>query len=313
MYALSESGDPHQYNDPTYARRLLGSQLSELRGKTGLSASRVASRINASQSKISRIESGRLPVTEHDLKSLIDLYGVTDPDERRRLIDLARQTIGAAWWQEYGDLVPSWEEMLLSMERVAQVIRTYNPGILPDLLQTRGYAEAIWRYRTRSRPCQEMWRRLDLHMARQTILRRPEQPCRLWAIIPEGVLYRKIGGAQIMHDQIRHLIKMCELPNVTIQILPLGAVGHPDATGPITLLRFAPKEMPDVVYLPKPDGADYVDGQKHTGRHLVILDAVSVAARPCEQSPAILRSFLKIHDPEGPSGRHSLEDGAGRG
>jgi transcriptional regulator with XRE-family HTH domain len=93
---------------PTVLRILLGAQLRRLREGKGISRQDAGYLIRASESKISRMELGRVSFKERDVADLLSLYGITRQDERAALLALARQANTPGWWQRYGDILPSW-------------------------------------------------------------------------------------------------------------------------------------------------------------------------------------------------------------
>jgi transcriptional regulator with XRE-family HTH domain len=104
---------------PTVLRILLGAQLRRLREARGISREEAGYLIRASESKISRMELGRVSFKERDVADLLSLYGITRQDEREALLVLARQANTPGWWQRYGDVLPSWFQTYLGLEEAA--------------------------------------------------------------------------------------------------------------------------------------------------------------------------------------------------
>src|SRR5581483_9387751 len=96
--------------------------------------------IRSSESKISRMELGRVGFKERDVEDLLSLYGLDDEQERARLLALAREANNPGWWHRYGDVLPNWFQSYLGLEASAAVIRNYVVQFVPGLLQTRAYA-----------------------------------------------------------------------------------------------------------------------------------------------------------------------------
>ena len=233
---------------PTALRILLGAHLRRLREAQGVSREDAGWEIRASESKISRMELGRVGFKERDVADLLSLYGVDDADERDRLLTLARQANSPGWWHRYGDVLPSWFQSYLGLEASAALIRTYEVQFVPGLLQTEGYARAVVLLgHGRARP-EEIDRRVALRLQRQAILDRDE-PVQLWAVVDEAVLRRPIGGTEVMRAQLEALLEATARPNVRLQIVPFTAGGHSAAGGAYTILRFPDQELPDVVYI----------------------------------------------------------------
>src|SRR4051794_14172795 len=126
----------------TVRRIQLGSRLRALRQAKGLSREEAGHPIRASESKISRMELGRVGFKERDIVDLLTLYGVEDIEERERMLTLLREANAPSWWQAFGD-VDAWFQSYLDLERAAELIRAYEIQFVPGLLQTEAYARAV--------------------------------------------------------------------------------------------------------------------------------------------------------------------------
>src|SRR5216117_2435994 len=98
---------------------LLGAHLRRLREAQGVSREDAGWEIRASESKISRMELGRVGFKERDIADLLTLYGVVDLEERAALLALARQANTPGWWHRYGDILPNWFQSYLGLEAAA--------------------------------------------------------------------------------------------------------------------------------------------------------------------------------------------------
>src|SRR5436190_17176876 len=116
---------------PTVLRILLGAQLRKLREAKGVTRDEAGWEIRSSESKISRLELGRVSFKERDVADLLTLYGLADGEERARLIELARAANAPAWWRPYGDILPPWFQSYLGLEAAATIIRTYEVQFVP--------------------------------------------------------------------------------------------------------------------------------------------------------------------------------------
>ncbi|WP_342787140.1 helix-turn-helix transcriptional regulator [Actinomadura decatromicini] len=276
---------------PTVLRMLVGAQLRRYREAAGISTEKAGYEIRGSHSKISRMELGRVGFKERDVADLLTLYGVTDEGRREPLLDLADHANRPGWWQEYGDIVPTWFEPYLGLEQGAVVARVYAVQDVPELLQTRDYARALVTARHPDASADEVERRVELRMRRRRVFERPD-PLKLWAVVDEAALRRTVGGPETMRDQIRFLADMARLPNVTVQVLPFACGGHAAEGGPLTLLRFAEPELPDVVYMEQLTGAVYPDRPADITRYRDVLNRLGVQAEPPVETQSILRDVL---------------------
>nr|WP_030169079.1 helix-turn-helix transcriptional regulator [Spirillospora albida] len=276
---------------PTVLRMLVGAELRRMRESAGISTETAGYEIRGSHSKISRMELGRVGFKERDVADLMTFYGVTDTALRDSLLELVQHANRPGWWQRYSDVVPSWSEAYLGLEQGADVIRTFEVQSVPELLQTPEYARALITVCHPEAAPEEIDRRVELRMLRQGVLDRPD-PVRLWAVLDEAALRRVVGGAATMSAQIRHLLALAEKQNVTIQVLPFAAGGHPAESGPVTLLRFAEPALPDVVYLEQLTCALYPDRPADVQRYRDVLDRLGVQAEPPARTPDILHGVL---------------------
>ena len=275
---------------PTVRRMLVGAKLRRLRTDMGLSREEAAEAIRASAWKIHRLENGQVGFKQRDLVDLLERYGVTDPDEIDELLTLAREANVPGWWQHYGDVLPQWFRTYVDLESAATLIRTYEGMFVPGLLQTDDYMRAVIRDASLE-SSEEVGRRVRLRMARQILLTR-EHPPRLWAVMDEAALRRPVGGREVMRGQLERLIDATKLPNVTLQVLPFGAGAHPAMVGAFSILRFADRELPDVVYLEHLTNAVYLDKRAEVERYLDVMELLCVDSEPPAKTVELLTKIL---------------------
>jgi len=271
---------------------LLGAHLRRLREAQGVSREEAGWEIRASESKISRMELGRVSFKERDIEDLLTLYDVTDEEERARLLELARQANTPGWWHRYGDVLPSWFHSYLGLEAAASMIRTYEVQFIPGLLQSSEYARAVVLLQHSGARPEEIDRRVNLRMTRQKILTR-EEPAQLWAVVDEAALTRPMGGPKVMRGQIETLFELIEMPNVRVQIIPFEAGGHAAAGGAFTILRFADPELPDVVYVEQLTSALYLDKADDVDTYAAAMERLCIEARPPAETPEFLERALR--------------------
>jgi transcriptional regulator with XRE-family HTH domain len=277
---------------PTALRIALGSHLRRLREASNITPSQAGNAIRATHSKISRLERGRSAAKQRDVADLLTLYGVTDEAEREVLLTLARQASTPGWWQQYRDILPSWFEMYVGLEKAASIIRTYEVQFVHGLMQTEDYARAVILIANSRAPADEIDRRVSVRMKRQQLLTQPGAP-ELWAVLDEAVLRRPLGGTEVMRAQLEHLLEMIDLPNVTLQIVPFDVGPHAAAGGPFTILRFPEPDLPDKVYLEQLNSALYLDDPDDVIDYMAVMDQLCVQAETSTASKEMLRVLLK--------------------
>lgn len=290
---------------PTVLRILLGAQLRRLREANRISLEEAGNVIRASHSKISRLETGRVGFKDRDIVDLLTFYGVTDADEREAVRQLVRRANTPGWWHDYSDILPGWFELYVGLEEAAAQIRAYEVQFVPGLLQTRDYARAVTLLGHGAAPDREIERRVNLRVARQLLLTKPDPP-NVWAVLDEAVLRRPVGGPDVMRAQLEHLLDVAEQPNVTIQIMPFQTGGHAAAGGPFSILSFAEPDLPNVVYLEQLTSALYLDKPEIIDSYMAVMEKVCMeAATPADSTDAI-RMFIRQHLPDRLGARFGL-------
>jgi len=262
---------------PTALRIMLGSQLRRLREAKRITLEDAGYVIRASGSKMSRLETGRVGFKSRDISDLLTLYGVTDEQERSALQELAREASARGWWHNFADVMPSWFEPYVGLEEAASSIRCYESQLVPALLQTADYAQAIARLGHPASSADEIKRRVSLLLARQAVLTRPTLAS-LWLVLDEAALRRPVASPEIMRGQLRHLMEMGARTDVSLQVIPLTRGGHAAAGGPFTILRFSEPDLPDVVYLEQLTSALYLDKRETVDHYLEVMERLCVEA-----------------------------------
>ncbi|NSC24536.1 helix-turn-helix domain-containing protein [Streptomyces albus subsp. chlorinus] len=290
---LQPSGEPlrgaaqEQPNGPTALRIILGVKLRRLRQALDISREDAGRAIRGSHAKITRLERGQVGAKERDLRDLLTLYGIHDPREREEFFDLARQANSPGWWYQYSDVLEDWFELHLGLEDAASMIRTYEVQFLPGLLQTEDYAYALSRLGYPNTEPRKVARIVALRMARQKLLHRADPP-HLWAVVDEAVVRRPFGGAEVMREQLEHLLELVRLPHITLQVAPFEVTAAAAGT-PVTLLRFADPDLPDKVYLEHLTNAVYLDKPSEIDQYTLIMDRLCAEAF----SPAETIGFIE--------------------
>ncbi|CAL9643069.1 hypothetical protein SUDANB95_06368 [Actinosynnema sp. ALI-1.44] len=285
----SENSAAERESGPTALRIVLGSQLRRLREAAEITRADAGYAIRGSESKISRMELGRVGLKERDVADLLTMYGMTDEDARDKFLAMVRRSNEPGWWHRYNDLMPDWFQDYVGLEEAASRILTYETHFVPGLLQTEAYAMAIASNGRPDLAGPEVRRRVALRMQRQKIMFRPSAP-RLWAIIDESVLHRPIGGRDVLLAQIEHLLSVTKDAPITLQIVPFPLSGYA-AEGPFTMLRFGEPDLPDIVYLEHLSGALYLDKQEELELYSRRFDRLTVDAETPDRSRQMLMKF----------------------
>ncbi|MGW6556775.1 helix-turn-helix domain-containing protein [Streptomyces hydrogenans] len=274
-------------------RILLGSQLRRLRESRGITREAAGYSIRASESKISRMELGRVSFKARDIEDLLTLYGVTEETERGALLGLAREANLAGWWHSFGDVLPGWFQTYIGLEAAASLIRVYEVQFVHGLLQTEEYAHAVVSRGMPGASRAEIDRRVALRLERQKVLVSERAP-HFHAILDEAALRRPYGDRAVMRGQLKHLIEVSEHPGVTLQVMPFSFGGHAGESGSFTMLSFPESDLSDVVYLEQLTGALYLDKREEVAQYAAVMEKLAKDSPDPAESRDLLRGLLQL-------------------
>jgi transcriptional regulator with XRE-family HTH domain len=278
-----------EVRSPTVRRRELGALLRALRTQKGLTVEQAADQLLCSPSKVSRMETGHGAAAPRDIRDLCNLYDVTDQAERDRLMSLARDGKQTGWWQSY-DLEFS---NYVGLEADATELQYYQSTIVPGLMQTADYAQAIAEANVPRFPPERIDELLEVKMKRQLILE-GDRPLRLWAILDEAALHRVVGGPAVMAAQLDRLIEITTNPNITIQVIPYEAGAHPAMDSTFNILGFA-GSVPGLVYVEGLVGWLYLDRQDEIERYRKVFEHLSAQALNSHASMKLIAKVSKSY------------------
>ncbi|WP_410630333.1 helix-turn-helix domain-containing protein [Amycolatopsis sp. cmx-4-83] len=271
---------------PTARRMILGSQLRRLREEAGITRQQAGYNIRGSESKISRLELGRVGFKERDVTDLLTMYGVEDSTERQTFLDMVKQSNEPGWWRRFGDTMPNWFTDLVGLEEAAARIQIWEPIYVSGLLQIEPYARAIFSHGRSEMAGERVDQLVALRMRRQKMFSRPDAP-RVWMVLDESVLHRPIGGVKVLKQQIEFLLEMSALPHVSVQVLPYTRSGL-SAEHAFSLLRFGEPELPNIAYVEYMTGAHYIEKREEIEKYSRALDMLAVDSETPERSRALL-------------------------
>jgi len=276
---------------PTVRRRRLALELRRLRETAKLTCEEVAEHLECSASKISRVETGRVSVSPRDVRDMLALYGVSEV-QSESLVQLARDSRQKGWWHAYSDTIQPQFAAFIGLESAASEIRIYEVSLIPGLLQTEDYARSVIGAGLVSGKPDDIERNVQLRMARQPALTRDDPP-KLWAVLDEAALRRRVGGSGLMRLQLEHLLGMAKLPNVAIQVIPFGGGAHPAMGRPYVVLVFPERVDTDVVYLEDLTRAMYLEDVDEVDRYNMFFNHLRATALSFDESSSLIISVLK--------------------
>jgi transcriptional regulator with XRE-family HTH domain len=278
---------------PSLRRRRLAAELRRLREQLGLSVTDVAKRLDWQASRVSRLENRQSGITAPDLRKLLDLYQVEDQNRRAHLAEVARRLNERGWWQKYsGEIVGTGLADLISLEEEARTVRSYEQELVPGLLQTPEYAQAVFRTGSPLHTADQVKRKVEIRMERQHVRTRPDPPPpRFTVVLGEGVLRRPVGGRDVMLRQLEALMRLPQdRANVTIQVLPFDAGVHPAMVGPFTMLTFPDPDDLGLVILESAAGALFLEDSEEIWVYDEIWSTLLAKALSPDDSQAFLRT-----------------------
>jgi transcriptional regulator with XRE-family HTH domain len=253
--------EPRQ--SPTLRRRRLSAELCRLREQAGLTQTEVTKRLEWSQGKLARMERGEwLRPDPHDIRLLLDQYGVSDERQREQLIVWAREGRQRGWWHPYKDMLSATLSTYIGLEAEATSLHTFQLIVVPGLLQTVGYARGLISRGPEEISEEEVERKVEVRTARQELLTRIDDPLRLWAVMDEAALRRPVAGPETMRTQMQHLLELARLPKVTLQVIPFSAGAHPGTAGAFSLLEFPHPDDPEAAYVETVGGELFVENRE---------------------------------------------------
>jgi transcriptional regulator with XRE-family HTH domain len=252
---------------PTVRRQRLASQLRHLRERAGLTLEDVAIRTDVATSTLSRIETGQIGAKPIIVKAMLDLYGVAGADAEA-LVQLARDAKARGWWHQYLDVIKPGYADYIALEAEAEAVYNYEPTIMPGLLQTAAYYDAIGSAGADldSVPADVRSRLTELRLARQRRLTEWPQ-LRFHAIVEETLLRRVVGDEEVLREQLEHIGQLARLENVTVQVIPERVGSHPGLLGGFSILTFDdPEHRPDVGYVQFIGGQVFLQAEQEVAR-----------------------------------------------
>ena len=285
----------------TVPRRQLGRLLREQRERAGISMKDAYEFMECSYQRLWRLESGEPGVTVRatELRSLCDWYQVS-PDMTKVLIDLAKAAKEEGWWQSYRDATVRWSELYFGLEAGASRIRQFSPTMVPGLLQSHAYIEAVYRAERPVVPEDKIAPRVQAKRERQRLLTRtfPAAP-QLEVILSEAVLRMELDIPGAMQQQLFHLLEASDRPNVSVRVLPLAAGLHPASmSGAFVILEFPPlaggkDAEPATVYSEGLTGALYLDKEQELAVYEEVWTELANIALDEGHSTEMITAILK--------------------
>ncbi|MFI9832900.1 helix-turn-helix domain-containing protein [Streptomyces sp. NPDC051913] len=283
--------------NPTVRQRRLGRMLRDLRIAAGKTLAQAAEELACAESKMSRIEGAQSGIRPLDLRVLLAFYGVDDQALRARLQELARHGRERGWWSKYEDtLKPAYADYI-ALEWDASDLYVVETGLIPGLLQTGDYTEAVIREQRpdKADAFEYVEEQVKVRGQRRQVFARPA-PLRLWAILTEASLQHRMGSPDVMREQLDYLATQASETNIQIQVLPSAAPINSALYGPYGILSFPEPAETDVVYADGLIDTVYYEEPAQVEIFTTLFRRLNSEALPVEKSIARIRAAIQEMD-----------------
>ena len=272
----------------TIAKRRLSRRLADLRVVTGYTANHVCDILNWGRGKVGRFEANQWKRPEmSDIRDLLRIYDAP-PTVHDELEELAIRARARPWWRDYPEI---FDNEFPGFENDATRIRVFMPLILPGLLQTPAYVEALMR--AGSRPPTWRERALATRLRRQEILDRtgPTAP-KLTAVITEASLMYRWGTRADRYEQVVHLAAMGSRPNVELRIQRFIDGPYPGMHSMINIFGF-PDGEPNLVYMETDYAIEEVSSAESVNTYVQAFGRASEGALEPADTAVFLRQLAE--------------------
>jgi transcriptional regulator with XRE-family HTH domain len=277
---------------PPLQQRRLGAELRRLREGASISQRSAASHIDGAQGKLSKIETGRQSIRRLELLALLDLYGITDPEQRTNLVELLRPRPAPAWWHAYSMELSTGTLQMIELEDEADAVLEYGSLTVPDLLRTAEYAASLDREAVTCPTEAERALSETVRVHRREILDRLDG-FRFTGVLDEAMLHRRVGSPSTMTHQLRHLLELSSLPHITIRVVPFARGGYLSCGSPFRLLDSSRSVGQSAVAVPLLTDLTCMTEADQVDRYRAAFDSLLSQALPPEQSAALITDLMK--------------------
>ncbi|USX51939.1 helix-turn-helix transcriptional regulator [Lentzea sp. HUAS12] len=276
---------------PVVLQKRLLTGLRQTRDSLGLSQQAVADAMDWSVSKLIRIEKGENKISVTDVQALLFHYGVRDDARVAELVGMARaiRQSKSEWMDKYRGSFTEQFARFVELEASAIRIRQCQLNVVPGLIQVPEYAMELVTAFGMSGARAE--RGVEIRMHRQVLLE-PDGP-EVFFLLDEAVLHRVIGGKDVLRKQLLRMKEVCELPNVTIQILPFAAGIHPSMKGSFSILEFSEGEEDFALLLEFPGRDEIQTSGPDLKEYLNHFYQLENFALPASETPKLLDRRLE--------------------
>ncbi|MBO2458733.1 helix-turn-helix domain-containing protein [Actinomadura violacea] len=252
---------------------LVAVQLRNLRTTHGWTCQQVGDVARASRSHVSNWEAGRRRPNQANLAPLDEAWDTAD-----LLTSLAEHAKNGQDRPRAGSF--------LEYERTATSIKNYTSDVVFGLLQSEGYARALFR---RGGVVDDIDAAVAERLGRQERLYEAKPP-KLWVILAQPVLWWQVGDSRVMRGQLEHLLEVARLEHVSLRVFPVSA-GWPGVSGSLSLMATSDSE---VAYLESGRMGRVVERPVEVRELSVGYDGIGARALPEDQSRTLIEHMLGL-------------------
>ncbi|MFC9286093.1 helix-turn-helix domain-containing protein [Streptomyces sp. NPDC057052] len=276
---------------PTVRSRRLGTALRQYRHAAKLDQPQAAEIIAASQARVSRLESGHVTARVIEVRLLLDAYGVTDPEVRSKLEELAKHSKKRGWWLEHAaHLRPDYLDHI-ALEDDATYIRQWQPTLVPGLLQTPAYAEAVIAAGPGYVAPEVLEQLVKVGEGRQVKI--GEGGASYTAILWEAVITHPLVSIDIHRHQLATILEIGERKNVTVQVLPFSAGALAATTSAFSSFSFDAEPVVEAVTLENLRGTSVLEAPEDLTAYANMYDLLRSAALAPDASARLIRDVWR--------------------
>ncbi|MGV9394207.1 helix-turn-helix domain-containing protein [Streptomyces olivaceus] len=276
---------------PTVRSRRLGTALKQYRQAAKLDQPQAAEIIAASQARVSRLESGHVTARVIEVRLLLDAYGVEDLAVRAKLEELAKHSRNRGWWLEHAAHVrPDYLDHI-ALEDDATYIREWQQVLVPGLLQTSAYTEAVIRTSPTYMEPERVAQLLKVRESRQAKIE--EGGARYSAIIWEAVITHPLVSADVHREQLSAILEVGDRKNVAVQVLPFSVGALATVTSAFSTFSFDSDPVVEAVALENLRGTSVLEGPEDLAAYANMYDLLRSSALAPEASAKLIRDILR--------------------
>ncbi|MEU9333950.1 helix-turn-helix transcriptional regulator [Streptomyces sp. NPDC048290] len=276
---------------PTVRSRRLGTALRQYRHAASFDQPQAAEIIAASQARVSRLESGHVTARVIEVRLLLDAYGVDDPEVRSKLEELAKHSKSRGWWLEHAaHLRPDYVDHI-ALEDDATYIREWQPVLVPGLLQTPMYAEAVISAGPDYVAPEVIAQLVKVRRGRQAKI--GEGGASYTAIIWEAVIAHPLVSVEIHREQLAAILEVGRRKNVTVQVLPFSAGALAAASSAFSSFSFDTEPAAEAVTMENLRGTSVLEAPEDLAAYGNTFDLLRSAALTPDASSKYLRAIVR--------------------